>query len=90
MEAGPGALMVRHLGGSTGYLPVVRRVEAKFRKHATGRVSARVGVSQEEVDRWKAELAARGRVSAQVPVEVVDAADTVVMAASVEWFITRG
>jgi acyl-coenzyme A thioesterase PaaI-like protein len=88
-EAGSGAYLVRHLGSGAGFVPVVRRLEAKFRKPSSGRVSARASVSPEEVARWSAELAARGRVSASVPVEVVDAAG-VVLSATVEWFIARG
>lgn len=89
-EAGSGAFLVRTLGSGAGYVPVVRRLESKFRKPASGRVSARAAVAPTEVARWSAELAARGRVSAVVPVEVVDAAGVVVMSAVVEWFIARG
>jgi acyl-coenzyme A thioesterase PaaI-like protein len=88
-EAGSGAFLVRHLGSGPGYVPVVRRLEAKFRKPARGRVSARCAVPAEEVGRWSAELAARGRLSAPVPVEVVDAAGVAVLSAVVEWFIVR-
>src|SRR5262249_54520900 len=51
-EAGSGAFLVRHLGSGPGYVPVVRRLEAKFRKPARGRVSARCAVPAEEVGRW--------------------------------------
>lgn len=88
-EAGSGAFLVRHFGDGAGFVPVVRRLESKFRKPATGRVAARAAVPPEEVARWAAELAARGRLSAAVPVEVVDAAGVVVMTAVVEWFIAR-
>jgi hypothetical protein len=66
-------------------MTMVRRMEARFRKPASVRVSARA-----EVARWVSELAARGCVSAAVPVEVVDAAGVIVLTASVEWFIARG
>jgi acyl-coenzyme A thioesterase PaaI-like protein len=89
-EAGSGAFLLRHLGSGEGFVPMVRRLEAKFRKPASGRVSARASVPPEEVARWSAELAARGRVSVSVPVEVVDASGGVVLSASVEWFIARG
>jgi len=90
-EAGSAALLLRHMGGATaGFVPVVRRLESKFRRPATGRVWARASVPPEEVARWSAELEARGRVSAAVPVEVVDAAGSVVLSAVVEWFIARG
>jgi acyl-coenzyme A thioesterase PaaI-like protein len=89
-EAGSGAFLVRHLGGVTGFVPVVRRLEARFRKPASGAVWARATVPAEEVNRWSAELASRGRLSAGVPVEVVDGAGVVVLSAVVEWFIARG
>jgi predicted ester cyclase/acyl-coenzyme A thioesterase PaaI-like protein len=88
-EAGSGAFLLMRLGDSTGFIPVVRRMEAKFRRPATGRVSARAVVASEEVARWKSEMIARGRVLAPVPVEVVDTGGAVVLSATVEWFITR-
>jgi acyl-coenzyme A thioesterase PaaI-like protein len=89
-EAGSGVLLVRHLGYESGSVPVVRRMEAKFRKPAHGRVSARATVAADEVARWSAGLAARGRALASVPVEVVDLGGVVVLTATVEWFLARG
>jgi acyl-coenzyme A thioesterase PaaI-like protein len=86
-EAGSGEFLIRQLGSGLGYLPVVRRLEAKFRKPGSGQLWARAAVPQEEIARWSAELSGRGRVSASVPVEVVDAAGVVVLTAEVEWFI---
>jgi len=67
----------------------VRRREARFRRPASGRVSARAAATDELVARWASDLAGRGRVTAAVPIEVVDAAGTVVLSATVEWFIAR-
>ena len=89
-EAGSGAFLLDRFGGASGLVPVVRRLEAKFRRPASGRVSARVAVADEETARWVSDLASRGRVTAAVPVEVVDAVGTVVLSATVEWFIARG
>ena len=89
-EAGSGAFLVSHLGSGAGLVPVVRRMESKFRKPASGAVSARAVVSPDEINRWLAELVTRGRVLAAVPVEVVDGMGVVVMSAVVEWFIVRG
>lgn len=89
-EAGTGAFLLHRLGCAVGVVPVVRRLEAKFRRPATGRVSARVAVADEVLARWASDLGSRGRVSAAVPVEVVDAAGTVVLSATVEWFMARG
>ncbi len=88
-EASSGVFLVRQFGSGAGFVPVVRRLEAKFRKPARGRVSARCSVPAEEVERWSAELANRGRVLAPIPIEVVDAAGVVVLSAVVEWFIAR-
>jgi len=88
-EAGSGAFLARHLGDPAGFVPVVRRLEAKFRRPASGRVSARAAATDELVARWASDLAGRGRVTAAVPIEVVDAAGTVVLSATVEWFIAR-
>jgi len=88
-EAASGAFLVRQMGGGTGFVPVVRRLDAKFRKPANGRVSGRAAVAENEVSRWTAEMAARGRVLASIPVEVVDTAGVVVLSATVEWFIAR-
>jgi acyl-coenzyme A thioesterase PaaI-like protein len=88
-EAGSGVFLVRQFGRGAGFVPVVRRIEAKFRKPARGRVSARCTIPAKEVGRWSVELAARGRVSAPVTIEVVDANGVVVLTAVVEWFIAR-
>jgi acyl-coenzyme A thioesterase PaaI-like protein len=88
-EAGSGAFLLDRLGDSAGVVAVVRRLEAKFRRPASDRVSARAVVASEEVARWAAELIDRGRVLAAVSVEVVDAAGVVALCATVEWFINR-
>ena len=88
-EAGSGAFLLDRLGESAGVVAVVRRMEAKFRRPASGRVSARAVVAPEEVARWASELAERGRVLAAVSVEVVDAAEIVALSATVEWFISK-
>jgi acyl-coenzyme A thioesterase PaaI-like protein len=59
-EAGSGVFLLDRLGDSAGVVAVVRRLEAKFRRPASGRVSARVVVAPEEVARWTSELVARG------------------------------
>lgn len=88
-EAGSGAFLAQRLGNAEGFIPVVRKMEAKFRKPATGSVSARCMAGPAEVSRWSDELAARGRISVSVPMEVVDSAGVVAMSATVEWFITK-
>lgn len=90
-ESGSGEFLLRHLGKgqSTGFVPVVRKIEARFRKPAHGAVAARCPVADEELARWSRELAERGRLSAVVPVEVHDEHGTLTLGANIEWFITR-
>ncbi|TAL41641.1 MAG: hypothetical protein EPN89_18835 [Methylovulum sp.] len=88
-EAGSGAFLSQHFANETGVIPVVRKLEAKFRKPVSGQVSARCEVAADELVRWSTELASRGRVSASIPVEVIDGTGVVVMSAVVEWFIVR-
>lgn len=87
-EAGSGAFLMRQFGDGTGFIPVVRKVEARFRKPASGQLFARCLVKPGEVERWKAELVSRKRLSAAIPMEVVDADGVVVLSASAEWFVT--
>lgn len=88
-EAGSAELLLQHMGEPTGVVPVVRRLEAKFRKPARGQVSARASIEPGKLERCSAELKAKGRVSIPVPVAVVDEAGNVVLSAVVEWFIVR-
>ncbi|MDD1619919.1 MAG: PaaI family thioesterase [Methylococcaceae bacterium] len=87
-EAGSGAFLSEQFKNMTGLIPVVRRLETKFRRPASGKVSARCKVEPNEIARWSSELTLRGRLSVSIPVEVVDASDLVVMTAVAEWFIT--
>ena len=89
-EAGSGEFLVRQFGEIKGLIPVVRKLEAKFRKPASGRVSSRCLVTKDVVGSWFTELNSRGRLSASIPVEVVDSKGVVVMSAVVEWFVSKG
>lgn len=83
-EAGSGTFLSQHFASETGVIPVVRKLDAKFRKPASGQISARCEVSSDEVARWSTELTSRGRVLALIPVEVVDGSGAVVLTAVVE------
>ena len=87
-EAASGVLLAQMFSHVAGAVPVVRKLEAKFRKPAQGRISARCKETPEEFANWLTELQKRGRVSVAIPVEVIDQTENVVMSAAVEWFIT--
>jgi acyl-coenzyme A thioesterase PaaI-like protein len=86
-EAGSGEFLLRALGGAAGVVPVVRRLEAKFRKPANGAVTASAGVAEGALDELRAALAAKGRALVSVNVELHDESGAHVLSASVEWFI---
>lgn len=90
-ESGSGEYLLRHLGqgSSTGFIPVVRKLDAKFRKPAHGAIAARCPVEQDILTSWTEELGRRGRLVAIVPVEVHDEHGTLALSARIEWFITK-
>jgi acyl-coenzyme A thioesterase PaaI-like protein len=88
-EASSGEFLLRHLGSTEDIMPVVRRLEAKFRKPATGAVSSSASVTPEALAQISADLAAKGRALISVAVELRDESGAHVLSASVEWFIQR-
>lgn len=88
-EAGSVEYLMRAFGEQLGFIPVVRKLEAKFRKPANGRVSARCLANNEEIAGWQQSLQERGRLSISLPMEVVNEQNVVVLSAIVEWFITK-
>jgi hypothetical protein len=89
-EATSGECLIAGLG-EPGFevVPVVRRIEAKFKKPATGAVHSRLGELGDAMAECRAALASRGRALIAVPVDVFDASGAHVLAASVEWFLAR-
>jgi acyl-coenzyme A thioesterase PaaI-like protein len=86
-ESATGEFLFRRFGDGAGYVPVVRRMAAKFRKPAQGRVSARVPVAEKSVAQFAVTLEHKGRASIELPVEVLDEQETLVLSAEVEWFV---
>lgn len=60
-EAGSGAFLVRLFGDVFGVVPVVRQLDAKFRRPATGRVMARANVDADLGKKWMTDVAERWR-----------------------------
>ena len=88
-EAASGEFLLTHFSGGAGLIPVVRRMEAKFRKPASGRVTAAASVSPEALAQLEADLATRGRALVCIPVQVHDESGTLALTAEVEWFIQK-
>jgi acyl-coenzyme A thioesterase PaaI-like protein len=88
-ESASGEFLLQQFGEHPQLVAVVRRLEAKFRKPANGRVSARASGDPDEMARLFATLATKGRASISVNVEVVDEEQTLTLTAAVEWFVAK-
>ena len=88
-EASSGEFLLRHLGSIDGIVPVVRRLEAKFRKPAKASVSSSASVSPNAFTELDNELATKGRALIAVSVELHDESGVHALSATVEWFVQR-
>ena len=88
-EASSGEFLLRHLSSTEGIVPVVRRLEAKFRKPANGTITSTATATPESLAKLDAELASKGRSLIPVTVELHDELGTHTLSATVEWFIQR-
>jgi acyl-coenzyme A thioesterase PaaI-like protein len=88
-EATSGEFLLKQLGSIEGIVPVVRRLEARFRKPANGVVAANASVEDEALSRLIEELKAKGRALITVKIELHDESGAHTLSASVEWFVTR-
>jgi acyl-coenzyme A thioesterase PaaI-like protein len=86
-EASSGEFLLRSLGGADGMVPVVRRLEAKFRKPANGVITSAAAVTDDALNALRAGLAGKGRGLIFVYVELHDDSGAHVLSATVEWFI---
>lgn len=89
-EAASGQWLLDTFGGeAANYLAVVRRVEVKYRRPATGGLSAKTEVAAGEAERFRDTLARRGRAAIEVRVQVGGADNDVTLEATFEWFAQR-
>jgi len=88
-ESASGEFLLRQFGDHPEFSAVVRRMETKFRKPAHGRVSARASGDPDAMAKLFATLAAKGRASISVVVEVVDEEQVLALTAVVEWFVAK-
>jgi acyl-coenzyme A thioesterase PaaI-like protein len=88
-EASSGEFLLRHFGSAEGIVPVVRRLEAKFRKPANGAVTSTATAPLSALEQLDAELASKGRALIPITVELHDQSEAHTLSATVEWFIQR-
>lgn len=89
-EATSGECLISGLG-DLGFdvVPVVRRIEAKFRRPAEGAVHSKLGDTGDSILKLRQALSAKGRSLISIPVDVFDASGTHALAAKVEWFVQK-
>ena len=88
-EASSGEFLLRHFGSADGIVPVVRRMEAKFRKPANGSITSSASATPEALARLNAELSSKGRSLIPITVELHDESGAHTLSATFEWFIQR-
>ncbi|MCF7788428.1 MAG: DUF4442 domain-containing protein [Prosthecobacter sp.] len=88
-EASSGEFLLRSLGPDSGVIPVVRRLESKFRKPANGAITSTVTTPPATLDQLRADLATKGRATISLTVELHDESGAHTLSATVEWFFTR-
>ena len=88
-EASSGEFLLRHFGSTKGIVPVVRRLEAKFRKPANGSITSNASATPESLAQLDAELSSKGRAVIPISVELHDESGAHTLSATFEWFIQR-
>ena len=88
-EASSGEFLLRALGSAAGIVPVVRRLESKFRKPANGVITSTVFTPPDILEQLRSDLAAKGRGIVSIAVELHDESGAHTLSATVEWFITQ-
>lgn len=68
-------------------IPVLRKSDVKFRKPATGKVSAKIIMDDNKIEEIRMQLTANRRTLINVPVEVHNEEGICVMQGNYEWFI---
>ncbi len=88
-EACSGEFLLKALAGQTLLIPVVRRVEAKFKKPANGKITAKVSDTQSDIRNAIAELNVKGRCLLTIHVDLYDQSGQHTLASSFSWFIAK-
>ena len=89
-EASSGDYLIAQLN-DIGFevVPVVRRMEAKFKKPAHGCIFSKVKVPDEKRGDFLEALRKKERALIEIEVDVFDASDSHAVTATVEWFVAK-
>lgn len=81
-------LMISFPEFNTGLIPVVRQVEVKYKKPASGQINSTARLIDCTVEEIKEQLTTRKRASFKMKIELFDSNKVNVMAGNFEWFVT--
>ena len=88
-EATSGYFLLNEFSELTGIIPVVRRVETKYKKPATGSVFSQAKFRETGKSEILETMNQKGRALLKVEVSLFDNADALIMQSEFEWFITK-
>jgi len=89
-EAASGQWLLDRFGeAAADYAAVVRHADVKFRRPATGELTAQAGAPPEEAERFLETLTRRGRATIEVRVQILGADGSATLESAFEWFAQR-
>ena len=88
-EASSGHFLLHEFSELTDIVPVVRKVETKYKKPATGVVFSKAKFLETEKNEVFETLRERGRVILKVEVSLFDENEVLIMHSIFEWFVTK-
>ena len=88
-EATSGYFLLNEFNNLTGIIPVVRKVEVKYKKPSTGKVFSKAKFCETTKNEVLESLMQKGRVLLKVEVTLYDESDIAVMQSVFEWFVSK-
>ncbi|MGB9455086.1 MAG: YiiD C-terminal domain-containing protein [Bryobacteraceae bacterium] len=89
-EAASGQWLLDRFGeAAADYAAVVRHADVKFRRPATGELTAQAGAPPEEAARFLETVTRRGRAAIEVRVQLLGADGSATLESTFEWFAQR-
>ena len=88
-EAASGHFLLNEFSGLTDIVPVVRKVEIKYKKPSTGCVFSKAKFLETEKNEILEALEQRGRAILKVEVSLFDEAEALIMQSVFEWFVSK-
>ena len=88
-EASSGHFLLNEFSELTDIVPVVRKVETKYKKPATGVVFSKAKFLETEKNEVFETLRERGRALLKVEVSLFDENEVLIMQSVFEWFVTK-